>query len=989
MKKIINIILFLSIILFLLPKTNASPSTNNGDDEDILIKNKYYEVLNNWQEKGLKDNIPFSAVISPNEFVYESIDGKLEEDNLYIQYLNDNLLEAKSNGEVFIFNNENKDATFSFNVLVEKEGLYKLGLDYYSLNESIGDLNLEIKINDKVQYYEASQISLDTFWETKGEIKKDRFNNDIMPTASQVYKWSLDFFKDSQKLYEEAILFKLDEGINEISIKKTSGDFKVGQVYIKNLDDYMMYDEYLNSHQNKKIISEELIKTEAETVDYKTSVSIRYETDRNPTNKPFGLIEARLNVLDGSTYKKSGQTIYYQVEVENSGLYQLSFKALATKENSKVFRTIYIDGKIPFKEALRISFDYSGWKNQTVKDKDGKPYLFYLEKGIHEIGFSVNSAPYREIYHQVDFVMKGVNQLALDIKKLTANQIDENRDWDIIDFLPNIGNDLNYYGSLIEDSYNSYKEITNIKKDAEISSGLKAAYRWLYDLAKKPNDVPKNINKLTGPTASVLQRLGIVLPLIIDSPLTFDAFYFHGEKTKLPKASPNFFENIWYEIKRFFASFFSNQYSIKKDADELNIWVNRSRQYVNLMQQMADEGFTNETGIKVNISLMPNEDKLILAASSNTQPDLAMGVAGWRPYDFAIRGALLDLSTLDGFDELTTDFKQGSFVQLIYQDGIYGFPETQNFNILFYRKDILNTLNLEVPDTWEDVINMLPELQRFGMNYYSMLSSTTAFKSFSTTMPFMMQFGADLYSDDVNKATLDEDEVIKAMTLMTDLFTVYALPLEVGSFYNQFRYGNIPVGIGDFGMYIQLLFAAPEISGLWGVAPLPGIRNEHGEVDRSYDGASTSSMIFKNSKKPDEAWKFLQWWMDYNTQLNYAENLIAAYGPEYMWNTANVNAFSLMNINDDDKEVFLEQWNYVFDTAKTPASYMLEREISNAWNRIVYDGINVRTAMEDANVVVNKEINRKMIEFGFINEKGEILKEYILPKKDNIGRWVK
>ena len=86
----------------------------------------------------------------------------------------------------------------------------------------------------------------------------------------------------------------------------------------------MMYDEYLNSHQNKEIISEELIKTEAETVDYKNSVSIRYETDRNPTNKPFGLIEARLNVLDGSTYKRSGQTIYYQVEVENSGLYQLS-----------------------------------------------------------------------------------------------------------------------------------------------------------------------------------------------------------------------------------------------------------------------------------------------------------------------------------------------------------------------------------------------------------------------------------------------------------------------------------------------------------------------------------------------------------------------------------------------------------------------------------------------------------------------------------------
>ena len=41
--------------------------------------------------------------------------------------------------------------------------------------------------------------------------------------------------------------------------------------------------------------------------------------------------------------------------------------------------------------------------------------IYFIWKRNYEIGFSVNSAPYREIYHQVDFVMK-VNQLALDIK---------------------------------------------------------------------------------------------------------------------------------------------------------------------------------------------------------------------------------------------------------------------------------------------------------------------------------------------------------------------------------------------------------------------------------------------------------------------------------------------------------------------------------------------------------------------------------------------
>ena len=36
------------------------------------------------------------------------------------------------------------------------------------------------------------------------------------------------------------------------------------------------------------------------------------------------------------------------------------------------------------------------------------------------------------------------------------------------------------------------------------------------------------------------------------------------------------------------------------------------------MQEMADATFTRETGIKVNISLMPDEGKLIMAVSAGS-----------------------------------------------------------------------------------------------------------------------------------------------------------------------------------------------------------------------------------------------------------------------------------------------------------------------------------------------------------------------------------
>ena len=98
-------------------------------------------------------------------------------------------------------------------------------------------------------------------------------------------------------------------------------------------------------------------------------------------------------------------------------------------------------------------------------------------------------------------------------------------------------------------AYDEWIKVNKTKVESEVSAGLKAAYGWLYELAEKPNEIPAKINRLTGTTSSVMQRLGIVLPLTIASPLTMDAIYVHGSKAELPQPRPGFFEGIWVEIK--------------------------------------------------------------------------------------------------------------------------------------------------------------------------------------------------------------------------------------------------------------------------------------------------------------------------------------------------------------------------------------------------------------------------------------------------------
>lgn len=44
-------------------------------------------------------------------------------------------------------------------------------------------------------------------------------------------------------------------------------------------------------------------------------------------------------------------------------------------------------------------------------------------------------------------------------------------------------------------------------------------------------------------------------------------------------------------------------------------------------------------GIQVDISIMPSEQKLVLASAAGTNPDVVIGAGSTTPYKFAIRGA--------------------------------------------------------------------------------------------------------------------------------------------------------------------------------------------------------------------------------------------------------------------------------------------------------------------------------------------------------------
>ncbi|MGA0875754.1 MAG: extracellular solute-binding protein, partial [Bacilli bacterium] len=828
--KVITLCTFIAITFHLvptahLPVSDLSPKTDNA----LPTPTTFSSPQTPFVRAGIKDH-QWSLTLLPQAATVTGSVVTTTDTFAYSDWLGSNQLQVLRVTQASDYLEYTFDVPQAYDVAIN--------LDFFPLDTGIRDIDVAIMINGEYPFSEAQQLSLKKWWTTPNTFTQDRYENEIMPKATLANRWINQSLWDSARLKARPLNWPLVAGSNTLRLYALQGAFLLGELRLTPPVVQPSYAAYRQAHAQGVVQSTPLVTVQAEHLHERNSLLTRFNTNREPRVEPFALIAGKLNVLDGATYQTPGQIIAYQVAVPASGFYQLTFKVLQNRMQTVSYRRLRINGEVPFEEANVLPFPANRqWQHRTLGPLEGDPYLFYFPAGTHQVSLEVNASLFADSYETIRTLMDDVNALSLAIKKITGNTVDPNREWDLLSYLPSIQTDIDGFITDLDDVMLQWQNAMQANQQSDVIASVAIARRLLVTLRNEVNLIPRRINTLAGSSGSVLYRLGIVLPLLIQSPLTIDQWYLHGTEAALPSARAGFFLSLWVGIQRFFASFFSDQFKETTNPDEIVVWVSRSRQYVNLLQQMVDDQFTPLTGIPVRVNINPNEDKLILASSANQQPDIAMGIAGWRPYDFAIRNNVYDLSTFPDFREVSDRFYPGSFTQLIYQDGVFGIPETQNFYLLFYRQDVMDRLALEVPSTWNEVIGILPELQRFGMNFYSMLSSTNAFKAFVLTMPFIRQFGGQIFSDDALRGAYDDPRTIEALTLMTDLYTTYSLPLEVGSFYNEFRYGRLPIGIGDFGMYISLLHAAPEIAGLWNIAPLPGIEQD-GIINRSFDGSS-------------------------------------------------------------------------------------------------------------------------------------------------------
>lgn len=863
-------------------------------------------------------------------------------------------------------------------------GLYQVFLTYQAKSENYLPIVLSLTVDGDSPYTESTQASLDTYWvEADDTVRQDRYGNDVAVMKATYDQSVRKPLKDPNRQYAEGLLVYLTPSVSTLELTKVSGDLKLYSIELVSLTTPESYETY---KQGATLSSLNTKRFEAEDVLLMNHSSITRGISKDIGVLPFSISKLKLNVLGTDNYQEPGDAVTWVVDIEEPGYYQLSFKVKQSRQKTTSYRSLYINGELPFEEAKHLPFTFSrSWQNVTLSDSEGTPYLFYLNPG-DEISLMVDSTLFIEVARKMRQISDEMTQFGLEVTKLTRNNVDKNIDWDMEAYFPDVKIRLENWRSGLTEAITVLDTLYGFKGDSKTVSDLKAARSKLTTLLKDVDEIPRRLTLLSTGSSSAVTLISGQIDVVLQQPLILDAYFIHGN-TNLPKPNAGVFQSMSIGIQRFFASFINPSYSEGVESDEIEVWVNRSRQYVDLIQRITDGVFTEQTGIKVKVSIMNDDGKLLLANSANKQPDVALGVSAWIPNDYGMRGMLVDLSKMPDFEDTLKVYNPEQVVPMVYDNQLFGLPETENFYVLVYRKDILDQLELSVPNTWEDVLDMLPVLERYGMSFYVPLSNNSALKSFDTTAPFIFQYGGKLYAEDGLTAAIDDENTIEAMTFMADLYREYSLSYQVPSFFNSFRYGKIPVGIADFGMYLQLLNAASEIKGLWDIALVPGVERE-GAIHRDMPGAQQASILFKKSEKQDDAWAFMQWWHSTETQVLFSNTLINTLGTRYLWNTANLEAFEQLNWNKAHQAIILEQWTHLREVPKIPGSYMVERELSNTLNSVVFYDANLRSTLTDSILKMNKEISRKMLEFGYIDARGVPIKPFVIPTREIVLRWV-
>jgi ABC-type glycerol-3-phosphate transport system substrate-binding protein len=986
-KRLISCLLVLALLSQLVLPGTADTSLSREEIDDILWRYTIDPEIPTYREyRDLYAHNRPDRVITIDA---ENFSRYLEGDDEAVPQLAHNF---EGDSGVSVLTSE--DSVIEYEIYIPEAGFYDLSLLYYPIEGKSSAKQRSFFLNNELPYRELALIEFTRIWQNtiaknaagSGYVnlmwEQDNQGNDLKPRMVESPEWLSSYLFDADGYITSRLPIYFEAGVNTLSIIALREPMLIRSITLDNPPPPPTYAEYKARHDGRgaRNFTGETIELQGQNA-IRTSSQMLYpvQDSSSPSLTPASPRYLLNNTIGGHSWRFSGQWIEWDFTVPESGYYNLGVNVRQNfRRGSYTSRKVSINGEVPFIEMEDYLFTYSqNWRHETLSDDNGNAFLFYLEAGkVNTLRFEAVLGSFAEVISEVRECIYELNAIYRQVIRLTGVRPDRHRDYQIRRSLPELRGEL----IVVRNRLNNV--ITEIRRIDDRGGGQERVLIAMRDMLDRLIEDPERFSRVLETFKASVRACGTWLNESLLQPLQFDTIMISAPDTQHRMRNNSFFHRIWFELSRLFYSFFIDYNRIGNVAeggggDTITLWIGSGRDQANVIKMLIDEDFTRRYDINVNVMLV-DMSTLLQATLARQGPDVALQVMGDLPMNFGLRNAVADLSMFAELEEVRKRFHPSAMVQFEFNGATYGLPETQTFPMLFYRKDILAELGLEIPETWEEVkISMAilaQNMMEFGMLPNELLFATLLFQN-----------GGEYYNADGSRSALDSEEGINAFRIYTEFYTDYTLD-RATSVEERFRTGEAPIIIADYTTYNNFQVSAPDLRGMWGFAPIPATRNPDGTFSGVAASNSTACVMMEMSNK-QASWLFMKWWTEAETQILFGREMESLMGAAARVPTANLDAFEALPWPNAERyslnrqrEQSVQQFGNTTVTRglqgipQVPGGYFSFRNVNNAFYRVTTPlderpansriEVTPREELTDKVILINDEIRYKRSVFG-------------------------
>lgn len=861
--------------------------------------------------------------------------------------------------------------TWSFSVATS--GLYALSVDYYNESGSGNDMERALYLDGEIPYTDAGNLVFFRTWRDKGDKQYTEGGNEIRRSQEEIHVWSEVSLRATTGYHDDALLFYLEAGTHTLSLRSVREALTISAFTFRNSEEIATYAEVLAcwTAMGAQPAKAQPLRIQGEEATLKSAATLyAVENRSSPLNDPYDMKHILLNCIGGTTWKYQGAWIEWDVTVPETGLYQLYIRAKQNYSSGVAYtKTLTVNGEIPYAEAKDIPFRYSAdWQVISPTTADDEVCMLYLEAGqTYTLRLTNTLGELGDLLRKVETSSQKLNDLYRRVRMVVGTTVDVNRDYDLESYVPDLM-------TVIQEQYDAFTgyiaEMETIAGDAgEQTVTLQQVQTQLKFYLDNPKKIPSKISGLS----DNLSSLATWITTVTEQAVLIDFMELVPAGGEAPEADVNFWGKILNEVKSFLHSFVSDYSLVESTAtgtgSQVTLWLNNAvgRDQANIVKQLAESSFTQDTGHQLMVQLV-DMSILLRAVAANDGPDVGIYESQATPINYGVRSALQDLRAFQDFDQVAQRFSEGALVPFSFNGEVYALPETENFMMMFIRTDIFDALGLTPPNTWTELYEMIPVLNR---HYYeislptpvSVESGSNSTDMNSVYAALLLQAGGNVYNEEGSRCVLNEMVAVDTFITWSEMYTKYMIPKSTDSL-TYFRTGTAPIVFNNLSFYNQLAVGAPEIRGMWDMYLIPGTEYENGEIRRDVAASMSGCVMYANAADKDASWEFLKWWTRADIQSRYATEIEALQGKSGRWMTANTEAMETIGWTTAEFAIIKEGLGWAQGIPEVAGGYYVGRSVDNAIKSVINSGKIPRETLLDYVDDINREIISKRTELG-------------------------